>query len=168
MPALTRLSPPLAGIRPGWQYLQHLEPDRQPSGLDHHRRRPTPRPTTRRPSASATPTVSGLQAATPSPGLAEAYARRNAGTGKTLTVTGLHGQRRQRRRQLHRHHRQQHDRHHHPAALTITAATDTKTYDATTTAARHADGQRPAGQRHRHGTCTEAFAYQERRAPAAR
>jgi len=86
-------------------------------------------------SAAATPTVSGLQGSDSVTGLAETYANANAGTGKTLGVsaytvndgnsgnnytvnlvgnnTGVINQ----------------------ATLTITAATNTKTYDGTTTAA---------------------------------
>ncbi len=87
-------------------------------------------------SATATPTVSGLQGSDTVTGLAETYDNKNAGTGKTLSVssgytvndgagggnytvstvdnsTGVID----------------------PAALTLTALTNTKTYDANTTAA---------------------------------
>ena len=50
--------------------------------------RPTPKPTTARLRAGATPTVSGSQGGDTVTGLAEAYADANAGTDKTLDVTG--------------------------------------------------------------------------------
>src|SRR5205085_9976104 len=84
---------------------------------------------------AATPTVSGLQGSDTVTGLTEAYLDKNAGTGKTLTVTGF----------------TVNDGNGggnytvnpvnnttgviNPAALTLTAQTNTKTYDAGTSSA---------------------------------
>ena len=62
------------------------------------------------------------------------------------------GQRRQRRQQLRHHLRQRHHRRHHRPAITVTATTDTKTYDAHHELGGDPDGdhRRPRRHRHRH------------------
>ena len=86
-------------------------------------------------SAAAVPTItSGSLAAGDTANFTETYSTGNVGTGLTLTPSG-YGQRRQRRQQLHLHVRADVDGRDHGRGLTITAATNTKIYDGTTSAA---------------------------------
>ena len=86
-------------------------------------------------SAAAMPTItSGTLASGDTANFIETYGTPNVGTGLTLTPSGT-GERRQRRQQLHVHVRCRSTGEIDAEALTITAVTNTKTYDGTTSAA---------------------------------
>ncbi len=85
-------------------------------------------------SAAAIPIITGGIGAGDTAHFTETYDNKNVGTGKTMTAAGTidDGNRRQR---LCHHVRDQQERCDHPAAVTVTAVTNTKLYDGNTSAA---------------------------------